>query len=172
MPVMCPSSIWRLMTPDDLISVTSLATQIHTDYPEDAAVFANRLQLAPDGCFVLNKGALIEGYILSHPWFGCITPKLNAILTALPQAPDRWYIHDIVLSPATRGLGLAGTGIALMETIARSYGLPCISLVSTRLALKFWEKQGFTPENISTEEEKVLASYDPEARLLSRIIAD
>ena len=56
--------IWRPMLPADLSMTETIAEQVHPDYPEDPAVFAERLALFPAGCFML--GAV--GYLIAHPW--------------------------------------------------------------------------------------------------------
>ncbi len=45
---------WRRMTRSDLAKVERIGETVHPDYPEDAAVIAERLQLYPAGCFVLS----------------------------------------------------------------------------------------------------------------------
>lgn len=45
---------WRPMTATDLPAVKALADLIHVAYPEDEAVFADRLAHHPPGCFVLQ----------------------------------------------------------------------------------------------------------------------
>ncbi len=53
------SPLWRAMTPGDLPAVLAIADVVHPDYPEDAAIFAERLALYPAGCRVLERdGAL------------------------------------------------------------------------------------------------------------------
>lgn len=161
-------TIWRAMTPDDLDATIQLAGKLHTDYPEDNEIFMERLALSPEGCFVLQGPEKLEGYMLSHPWRGTLTPALNTLLHNLPAQPDRWYLHDIALTEDVRGQGCAQKAISLVEQAARHHHLSLISLISTRHALGFWHKQGFMAENTPAEEQAVLASYDPYAQLLSR----
>lgn len=160
--------IWRAMMPDDLAATITLAARIHPDYPEDDDVFRERLALAPEGCFVLTDGHRVLGYLISHPWAGLLSPPLNSLLGALPPQPDRWYLHDLALDDAVRGMGKAKGAIALVEQAARTARMPAISLTATGPARSFWLRQGFTPETVSPAEQAVLASYDPEASLLSR----
>lgn len=164
--------IWRAMTPDDLDATIALAARVHTDYPESNAVFTERLALAPEGCFVLAHAHTVFGYLLSHPWRGTLTPALDTLLHQLPATPDRWYIHDLALSESTRGKGFAQQAIAIAEQAARRQKLPQITLVSTRYAVPFWHKQGFSAELIPEGEQAVLASYDSQACLLSRPVLD
>lgn len=161
-------TIWRAMTPDDLATTTHLAMQVHADYPENHEIFIERLTLAPEGCYVLAGPKGVAGYMLSHPWRGTLTPALNTLLHRLPTPADRWYIHDLVVCASLRGQGFAQHAIALAEQTARARKLPCLTLVSTRHALGFWHKQRFTPETIPPAEHAILATYDPEAQLLSR----
>ena len=162
---------WRAMTPDDLAAVITLAGHIHTDYPEDAAVFAERLALCPTGCLVLDGPLGVVGYLISHPWQGPLSPPLNTLLGALPTTPESWYIHDVALAPAARGAGHAGKVVPLVEGMARQHGLPRLSLTSTGQALSFWHRQGFVDEVITEAERAILASYDPQARLMTRSVA-
>lgn len=155
------------MTPDDLEAVTTLADTIHADYPEDKAIFAERLHLAPEGCLVLDHEGTPGGYLISHPWRGLVCPPLNALLHTLPQPADRWYLHDIALAPAVRGGGHARTAIEHMRCLARKHGLRWLTLTSTGPARAFWLAQGFIEEQPTAEEQAVLASYDAQARLLS-----
>ncbi|MFT8418282.1 MAG: GNAT family N-acetyltransferase [Acetobacter sp.] len=163
-------TIWRLMAPDDLGHVTALAATVHPDYPEETPVFAERQRLAPTGCLSLMAGGQLCGYLISHPWRGLLSPPLNTLLGTLPTPADRWYIHDLALAPHMRGKGHAQAAIALAENAARTAGLGTLTLTSTRHALQFWARQGFTPEPTSAEEQAILASYDPQASLLSRRI--
>ena len=163
--------IWRAMTPDDLAATMRLAAQVHTEYPESHEIFIERLALAPQGCHVLATPTGLVGYMLSHPWRGTLTPALNTLLHTLPTPADRWYIHDLALAESVRGHGFAQQAIALAEHTARTQKLPQLTLVSTRHALRFWHKQGFTPAPIPTAEQAILATYDPEAQLLSRPVS-
>lgn len=161
-------TIWRSMRPDDLTATIALAARIHPDYPEDDAVFKERLALAPEGCFVLANHGGVFGYLISHPWAGKLSPRLNSLLGCLPARPDSWYVHDLALDDAVRGQGRAKEAITLAENAARMANLPTLSLTATGPAGLFWLRQGFTPEEISEAEKAVLASYDPEASFLSR----
>jgi hypothetical protein len=56
------------MTLIDLPAVMATAAQVHPGYPEDEAVFAERLALAPQGCLCLERERPLAGYVVSHPW--------------------------------------------------------------------------------------------------------
>ncbi|MFT9258841.1 MAG: GNAT family N-acetyltransferase [Acetobacter sp.] len=158
------------MTPDDLVPVLQLAGTCYPDYPEDAAIFAERLALAPEGCFVLERDGRLAGYLVSHPWKGALSVPLNTLLTHLPRLPDRWYIHDLAVADTARGGGHARAGIALAENQARRRGLAWLSLTAIGPAVPFWLRQGFSPEPTCAKERAILAQYDASARLLSRAV--
>lgn len=163
--------IWRPMRPDDLAAIITLAAHIHPDYPEDDDIFRERLSLAPSGCFVLANASGVHGYLISHPWAGHLSPRLNCLLHHLPAQPESWYLHDLALAETVRGQGRAKEAILLAEHAARKANLPVLSLTATGPARTFWLRQGFTPEDISEAEKVVLASYDPEASFLSRPVS-
>ncbi|MCS6760078.1 MAG: GNAT family N-acetyltransferase, partial [Candidatus Devosia euplotis] len=59
---------WRPLTALDLPTVEAIAALVHPDFPEDAAVFAERQWLYPDGTYLLELDGGAAGYVLSHPW--------------------------------------------------------------------------------------------------------
>ena len=76
---------WRAMEAADLAAVERVAAHVHPDYPEDEAVFAERLSLCPEGCLVLARPLGDPcGYVVAHPWRLGQPPALNSLLGALP----------------------------------------------------------------------------------------
>lgn len=134
---------WRLMTAGDLGQVLGLAAAIHPDYPEDAAVFAERLGLFPQGCLVLEIADALQGYLLSHPWTAAPPPALNTMIGALPAFPALYYLHDLALAPAARGSGAARAAVARTSAIAATAGFDRIGLVAVNGADGFWRRCGF-----------------------------
>ena len=101
--------IWRPTTRGDLSAICAIADSVHPDFPEDAAIFAERLALHPAGCHVLHDGAAIHGYVVGHPWRRAQLPKLNTLLHALPANCDSFYLHDLALLPTARGTATRST---------------------------------------------------------------
>jgi GNAT superfamily N-acetyltransferase len=126
----------------DLPAVGALAERIHPAYPEDAAVFAERLRLYPDGCHVLARNGALAAYVVSHPWRGG-PPALNSLLGELPPSPSTFYIHDLALAPKARGHGAASAIVTRLAAQARSAGLARMSLVAVNGSTDFWRRQGF-----------------------------
>lgn len=156
---------WRPMTLSDVPAVAALAALVHPGYPEDDAVFAERVTLAPAGCHVAESSDRLDAYVVSHPWAGANPPKLNALLGRLPTRPDCWYIHDIAVSPESRGKRLGSRiGPVLIEE-ARRAGIDRMELVSISGTEPFWRGQGFVR---AAEQPAALASYGGGALLMVR----
>ena len=149
----------------DLAAVEAVAQAIHVDFPEDEAVFAERLRLCPQGCLVLAVEGGIAGYLISHPWMLGAPPALDTLLGAVPAGADSWYIHDLALAPQARGTGAAGRVVAHAVGLARAAGLGSLSLMSVGGSAGFWRRQGFEAAPAPAEK---LASYGDGAAYMVR----
>ncbi|MXO64501.1 GNAT family N-acetyltransferase [Altericroceibacterium endophyticum] len=149
---------WRAMTRHDLPQVFTLADAIHEDYPERPEVFAEKLTLYPQGCFVLASGEKCEGYFISHPWQRARPPALDTLLGALPAQADLFYIHDLAISMAARGAGAASRILKRSEEHALSQQLTLCGLVAVGNSAPFWKAQGFEPQETPALRAK-LATY-------------
>src|SRR5580700_8233715 len=98
---------WQPMMSSDVPEVSLLGNGIHTNYPEDVEIFAERQKLYPAGCYIFRRKKNIEGYIISHPWHFKKPPALNTCLKSIPQPAETYYIHDIALVPDARKYGNA-----------------------------------------------------------------
>ncbi|BCB20656.1 GNAT family N-acetyltransferase [Bosea sp. ANAM02] len=166
------SALWRRMAPADLPAVMAIAAVVHPDYPEDEAVFAERLRLAPDGCHVLaGEGGALQGYLVSHPWPGGTVPALNSLLGEIPQGVANWYLHDLALLPAGRGNGAAGAIVTAIARHAAETGHASLALVAVNDSIGFWRRQGFREVHDPALDRK-LASYDDAARYMRRELND
>ncbi|GGE51771.1 N-acetyltransferase [Agaricicola taiwanensis] len=158
---------WRPLTPPDLPAVEAMAAEVHPDFPEDAAVFAERQRLHPAGTWLLEMEGCPAGYLLSHPWRFRSLPPLNSLLGAIPEDADTYYLHDIALLPAARGSGAASRIVERMIDHARREGLASMSLVAVNGSIPFWVRHGFAVVDAPELEEK-LRSYEDAARLMMR----
>ncbi|TWA68191.1 ribosomal protein S18 acetylase RimI-like enzyme [Azospirillum brasilense] len=155
---------WRAMETADLDRVMAIAEIVHPDYPEDRAVFAERLALYPDGCamaeaFGADADGVGIGYIVLHPGRLGVPPPLDSPLGALPESPDCLYLHDVALLPAARGLGLGVAALERMDALAARQGFRWLALTSTPGARAFWDAQGFRPQDGGAGLAAKLASY-------------
>lgn len=162
-----PHQGWRSMSVSDLQRVLIVAAQVHAAYPEDAAVFAERLRLYPAGCRVLEIEGQVAGYIISHPWRLGTPPTLNSLLGALPANADTYYLHDLALLPMARGAGAGSVIVEALVQQACAEGLATLSLVAVHDSVAFWQRHGFAMVEDPALTEK-LQSYDQAARFMVR----
>lgn len=164
----CDLPEWRPMRAEDIAPLTALSDAVHGAYSEPEAVYAERLVLYPAGCWVLSGvGGSLLGYCISHPWQGEVPPPLHALLGRLPDAPDSYYLHDIALDPAARGLRAGEGAIERVVAAARGAGLDALTLTAVAGADRYWARQGF----VATDPQPpALAGYGGEARWMRRML--
>jgi hypothetical protein len=143
------------MISSDLAEIDRIAAVVHPDHPEDAAVFRERLQLYPAGCFVLDGASGVQGYILSHPWRLRRPPALNTLLGRLPATPDTLYLHDLAVLPTTRAGGRGTSAVDLIADQAQRERLSTLSLLAVGRSLGFWQRNGFRDVDLGID----LSSY-------------
>lgn len=154
---------WRPLRVADIPAVSAIAKQVHPDFPEDDAVFADRQAVAPDFCFLLEIGAAPAGYVLAHPYRLGSLPALNTVLGRLPEPCDTLYIHDLALLPAARGSGAARQIVQILARNAAPFGP--LSLAAVNGSVPFWTRMGFSVTDDPRLAEK-LASYASDARYM------
>jgi GNAT superfamily N-acetyltransferase len=159
---------WRAMLDSDLPTVTAIAAEVHPDYPESPAVFAERLRLFAEGCLIavdVNGTAL--GYAIAHPAVLGQPPALNSLLHDLSSQADCLYLHDVALTAGTRQSGLAGALVGYTRELAGAHGFSCVALMAVNNSTVYWQRRGFVPyEHIDAALAKKIASYDSDARYL------
>lgn len=159
--------VWRPLAAAEIPAVCAIADRVHLSYPEDDAVFEERVRLYPAGCALLELDGVPAGYAVTHPWHYGQPPALNVMLGKLPEKPTTYYIHDIAMLPETRGSG-AGTAIAeAVISHARETGYPNVSLVAVNASVPFWSRFGFEVVSDPALDAK-LKSYDNAARFMVR----
>lgn len=158
---------WRLMREQDLAQVDVVANIVHPDFFEEEAVFRDRFNACPEGCFVLDNGTEILGYGISHPWSQDSIPELNKVYGDWRGDSDVFYIHDVALLPKARSGGQASRVIAKMIAQASELHFPTMALVAVNGTQGFWQKQGFTPKNVPSLALK-LRTYSDDAVYMIR----
>lgn len=160
-------TVWRPMRADDLPAVVAIAARVHPAYPEEGAVFAERLRLYPAGCRILDFGGRAAGYAIGHPWAYGPPPRLNSLLGALPTDPTTLFLHDVALLPDARGTGAACRLLGHLAELARAEGLLDLTLVAVNDSAAFWARRGFQAVQ-DPALERDLRGYDPAALLMRR----
>lgn len=162
---------WRPADPADMGVIYDIQCIAHALQPEAHEVLLERLLLCPQGCFVLEKGGVVSGYVLSHPWLRRAPPPIDARLGAIPASADAWYVHDLALLPATRGSGAAAKVSALLAAQAHLAGYRTVALVSGNGSQGFWARQGFSVRMDDALAAK-LESYGGQAVYMERDLSD
>jgi GNAT superfamily N-acetyltransferase len=134
---------WRPMRAADLAAVEALGNRIHAALPESSTVFAERCALFPAGSWVAEHRGHLAAYALFHPWRALDPPPLDSLLGAIPANADTLYLHDVVVDPIRRSLGLAGAMIERLPLIARALSLSSIELIAVLGTANFWRGHGF-----------------------------
>jgi GNAT superfamily N-acetyltransferase len=158
---------WRNMTMLDLPMVEAIAAEVHPGFPEDMAVFVERLRLYPEGARLLEVRGRPAGYVLSHPWRFRSLPALNSLLGHIPAEADTYYLHDLALLPVARGSGAAGTLVHFLLRHAEQAGFASMSLVAVNGSMPFWSRHGFAIAEAGELTDK-LKSYEDAARFMVR----
>lgn len=159
-PIDTSAMHWRAMKAADLTAVADLANRIHPEYPERPEVLAEKFALFPSGCFTLAEAVTIYGYCFSHPWSKAVPPALDTFLGALPERPDRYFIHDLTLDDKMRRRNLAARLIPELMRAARSEGLSHLTLVAVNGSAPFWSRMGFRRSADEAVQEAARAKYD------------
>lgn len=141
---------WRPAITDDAPRIATLARAELGDYGEAAELYAERIALAPDGCWVLVDDAdTVIGHCISHPWVRRRPPAMHILLGSLPPNPDCWYLHDVVVAPEGRGQKAVERLLPILAAVAVGHGIDTLALIAVGGADAYWSKQGFvaTPGN-------------------------
>jgi GNAT superfamily N-acetyltransferase len=155
---------WRQATVDDLEAVQRIGLLIHPKLSERPEVFAEKLRLFPEGCFVLEDAGVL-GYALVHPWLLNDIPKLNEFLLRLPPEPECLLIHDVAMLERARGRGAAGRLLAHISKLAKDRNLSHLALVSVYNSHPLWARLGFNLIGNDSLEKK-LSPYGETARYM------
>ena len=131
---------------------------------ESWEVLGRKRALWPAGCWVVDDGPDLAGYLFSHPGRWDEPPRLHAAL-ALPAQPDAYAIHDLALHPRARGRGWAPQLVACALQQAQAAGLPALSLVAVQGSAGFWARWGFVAQAPAPPQ---LASYGSDAVFMRR----
>ena len=159
----------RTMRTSDLDAILAIQSQCYCDeLIESRTALASRHQLAPDCCWIAECEGKVRGYLLAHPWQGEQPPQLDSPLPALPESCDLLFLHDMALSPAVRGLGIAPKLMDKALQYARQRGFRHASLVAVQGADRYWQRLGFTPYSLPTSK---LARYGHGAQAMLRRIS-
>lgn len=161
------SFTFRNARPDDLDGVLSIQTVVFPGFQEGRATFAERLQLYPDGFFVVEEEGTIKGYLVSYPFQRPNPPLLDTLIGSISPDCDAYYVHDLSLFPEMRGRGAAVAMVEAMTSVARKAKFSRMGLIAVGGADVFWSRFGFVPVVVTALEER-LRAYGAEAVYMER----
>ncbi len=127
----------------DTTAIATLARAELGDYGEAADLYAERIDLSADGCWVLMDGDTLVGHCISHPWRRLAPPAMHARLGAIPAGVDCWYLHDVVVAPAGRGTKAVERLLPILAATAAAHGIATLALIAVGGADAYWARQGF-----------------------------
>ncbi len=158
---------WRPAALTDIGDIARLSLVHLGPYAEGEEVFAERIALAPEGCFVLVRNREIVGYFCSHPWTRQKPPALHQMLGMIPPEVDCWYVHDVAVDPSARGGGVVAEVCERAFAAAADKGFRTAMLVAVSGAGSYWAKLGF--KDMTTEALRAkLKDYGDDALYMER----
>lgn len=117
---------------------------------ESSEVLRTISQHSPGSCLIAESHAPL-GYVLAHPWIPGDLPPIKASLPPIPADARCLFFHDLAITPAARGTGLAHRLVAEVLAWARQQGITEGSLVAVQNAQHFWARYGFVEDPALTE---------------------
>lgn len=138
----------------------------HEVDPEELDVLKSKQSVSPETCFVCvsDQGDTL-GYLLAHPWNGSKPPKLYEPMFDTENS-DSLYLHDMAVSPHSKGQGIGRSMMAKLIEVAELKGVKRITLVAIQGADSFWSLQGFK----AISGANICSSYGDHVVLMEKII--
>ena len=134
-------------------------------------MFAEKLQLYPQGCLALDRGGTVAGYALRSS----VDARRGARARRLPRLPAA--CRRLPLSArhrdarrSARARRAAAAAIARLTGIAKAAQLAAMALVAVRGTEPFWARAGFEDASDARLAAK-LAAYGPGARYMTKRLA-
>lgn len=156
--------ILRAIREDDLHAVLAVQAACYPPVMQEAGeVVRSRIRAAAATSFVAECGGKVCAYVFAYRSSQGVVTPLDAHFKVLEEG-DTLYIHDLSVSPAAAGRGLARQLVERLRRLARDEGLAYCALVSVQDSQRFWERLGFRQAACADEPARLaLGSYPPVA---------
>lgn len=153
----------RPVTEEDWPDIVALETETYAEsgLSEKPEALASRINRSTS--FVLADGREIAGYVLALPYPRFRFPDLARADTT-SFISTNLHLHDLVVGPGYRRLGLGERLLGHMMTEARRQAYEVVSLVAVGDGAGFWAAHGFLRHSEIT----LPAAYGPGATYMSR----
>jgi GNAT superfamily N-acetyltransferase len=164
----------RLLQEEDWDELVALEERAYAadGLSEGREALRSRHRASPSTCFALEHAGGLGGYLLAlpYPLFRC--PDLSRSEDAGRSGdagggstrPTNMHVHDVVISEALRGHGLADRLLGHLERTARESGHLTVSLVAVRGSHVLWTRSGYR----ARPEIGLPASYGAEALYMAK----
>lgn len=112
---------------------------------EPADAFLHKMKLFTQGALGYFVEDEVAGYLFCHPWQREAVVPVHAVLAALPEAPDCFYLHDLSVHSDYRGRGIGKRLVEHALSLGKALGFTTFELVSVQGSANFWRDFGFEP---------------------------
>jgi ribosomal protein S18 acetylase RimI-like enzyme len=166
----CAPIVVRTLQQHDIPSLMRIQSACYGQgFIESADVYTRRLASPVNCSLAVERAGQVCGYLAAYrSRHGKVTP-LHGTFGDSAEAADTLYLHDMAVSPAHAGQGLA---LALLDRLweqGRASGLLHTALVSVQDSRDFWARHGYVPQRLGEMEERSrLASYGEGAVYMAR----
>lgn len=162
----------RRMTAKDLVEVDRIQKEAYAaSLWERIAVFEEKLNYFPAGCWFCEIDAVEAGYLFSHPGSLSAPPALNEFFPTKPAEVDCYFIHDVAVRPMFRGAGVGSRLARQALQIAVDQGFADAALVSIQNSRAYWQRHGFEPSLDAIASRSVRSTYGDDACFMNRKLA-
>ncbi len=163
----------RLMTAGDLNAVVQIQDSCYSEALYEApALLSQRLTAQPNSCWVAQHvNGTVLAYLLSYPAKNGNVAPLGSAFKHYNNA-DVLYLHDMAVSAAARGQGLAQQLLCQAWRYANAEGLTRLALVAVQGSVPFWQRHGFSVVTLTDEvSQRALQSYTgQEAKYMQKAV--
>jgi N-acetylglutamate synthase-like GNAT family acetyltransferase len=136
----------RNLVSDDISTLLRLEKESYLpELLETKRGFLRKIEIFPQGCLCCEEEGQIHAFAISHPWHGEKEVEIDAYKQVIPDLPDCYYIHDLVVEHKYRGKGLAELLVKQLVEVSRGKGISKLVLVAVQNSEPFWARYGFQP---------------------------
>lgn len=156
----------RPLRPDDVPQMLALQAAV---YPpglhESAQVLSSKISAVPAGWTSLaaTQDEHLCAYALGYPWREDRQPRWNHPLVRYDDC-DVLYVHDVAVSSACAGRGIARSLVSRLLLQGARFGLDRAILIAVEGAQGYWSRHGF----VASKAGQVDPAFGSDAVLMSR----
>jgi len=156
----------RALGLDDVPRMLDLQAEV---YPpglhESAQVLSSKISAVPAGWTSLaaTQGGHLCAYALGYPWRADLQLRWNQSLVRSDDC-DVLYVHDVAVSVACAGRGIARDLVSQLLLQGARFGLDRAILIAVEGAQSYWSRHGF----VAADAGQVDPAFGSDAVLMSR----